>query len=412
MFNYEAMRVGYVVKRYPRYSETFIVNEILAHEEAGLEIEIFSLNFPYETHFQDIIARVRAPVNYLLTDSPKVSVFWETLNESSRLFHGFWNSLVEMRSEEAHDIYLALVLAREIYSKGITHLHAHFASKATTVARCAAKFSGLTYSFTAHAKDIFHESVIRDSLEQKLSDASAVVTVSDYNLEYLKKTYGVEANGVTRIYNGIDLEKFTYEAPYDRPPRVVAVGRLIEKKGFSDLVEASAILAKRGIRFDCQIIGTGPLEADLRAQIERLNLKETVKLMGPLPQDDVIKYIQSGSVVAAPCIIGSDGNRDGLPTVILEAMALGTPCVSTDITGIPEVLQNEETGLMVPQSDPLALAGEIEKLLSSPPLRVRLAAQARRLIEMEFDIKRNCETLRSVFLTCHQKNLKLNKLVL
>jgi len=393
----EPISFGYVLKRYPRYSETFIVNEILAHEAAGLSIEIFSLYPPNDGHFQDGIARVRAPVNYLPAEGLKAAEFWAAFEEAGEVLPGFWTMLESARGEEVHDVYQAVLLAREVHLKGIHHLHAHFATSATTVARLDAHFAGVPYTFTAHAKDIVHESVQPDDLRRKLSDAATVITVSDCNLEYLRETYGSAASHVLRVYNGLDLDQFLYEAPYNRPPRIVSVGRLIEKKGFADLIEACATLARRGCHFNCYIIGTGPLETDLRGQIERLNLQTRVELIGPRPQSEVFKYIQGAAVLVAPCVVGTDGNRDGLPTVLLEAMALGTPCVSTDVTGIPEVLHDGETGLFVPQHDPTALAAAIEQLLTDPILRVQLASRARRLIEAEFDIHRNSAHHRAIF---------------
>ena len=200
-----------------------------------------------------------------------------------------------------------------------------------------------------------------------------------------------------RIYNGLDLEQFPYEAPYERPPRIVSVGRFVVKKGFGDLVDACAILVARGRSFTCQIIGTGLLEAELRARIARLGLQKIVQLTGPRPQGEVIGHVQAAAVFALPCIVGEDGDRDGLPNVLFEAMALGTPCVSTDVTGIPEVLHDGDTGLMVRQRDPLSLANAIDRLLTDPGLRVRLATSARRLIETEFDIHRNAARRRAIF---------------
>jgi glycosyltransferase involved in cell wall biosynthesis len=397
------LRVGYVVKRYPRYSETFIVNEILAHEGAGLEMEIFSLRPPNDSHFQDLIAKVRAPIHYLWPEEGlKGTFFWAALEETSAALPGVWPALETARGEEARDVYQALLLAREARRTGIGHLHAHFATSATTVAQLAARLAGLPFSFTAHAKDIFHESVQPDDLRQKLNDAAAVVTVSDYNMEYLREMYGPAATRVQRIYNGLDLERFPYQARYDRPPWIVAVGRLIEKKGFADLIEACAMLAGRGRPFGCRIIGAGPLETEFRAHIERLGLHTIVELIGPRPQCEIIQHIQQAAVLAAPCVVGADGNRDGLPTVLLEAMALGTPCVSTDVTGIPEVLHHGETGLMVPQHEPVMLAAALEQLLTNPALRERLAAQARRLIEAEFDIHHNSARLRAIFQVASQ----------
>ena len=391
------MRIGYVLKRYPRYSETFIVNEILAHETAGLQIEIFSLRPPEDTHFQDAIARVRAPVHYLSATGLKALDFWTALEQAGQVLPGVWAALEAAQGEDVDQVYQAVLLAHQVRLKGIGHLHAHFATSATSVARLAACFARVPYTFTAHAKDIFHESVRPDDLRRKLRDAAAVITVSDYNVAYLRQTYGPAAAQIQRIYNGLDLERFPYAAPQDRPPRIVAVGRLVEKKGFADLIEACALLAGRGCRFSCQIIGVGELEANLQTHIERLGLRASVELIGPRPQSEVIWNVQSAAVLAAPCVVGQDNNRDGLPTVLLEAMALGTPCISTDVTGIPEALRDEETGLRVPQHDPAALAAAIEQLLSDPGLRVRLAVQARRQIEAKFDSQRNAARLRQVF---------------
>jgi colanic acid/amylovoran biosynthesis glycosyltransferase len=393
------VKIGYVVKRYPRYSETFIVNEILAHEAAGVELEIFSVLPPEDGHFQDVISRVRAPVTYLPSKGLKVAEFWSVLEQAGEIFPDGWLSLEAARGEDVRYVYQAVVLAREARLRAISHLHAHFATAATTVARLAARFAGLPYTFTAHAKDIFHESVRPADLRRKLADAAVAVTVSDYNIAYLRESYGPAARHVRRIYNGLDLERFPYRSPRERPPRIVGVGRLVEKKGFVDLIEACAILADEGRRFTCRIVGAGEQEVELRARIAGLGLEDRVELLGPRPQSELVRLVQGAAVLAAPCVVGADGNRDGLPTVLLEAMALGTPCVSTDVTGIPEVIRDRETGLMVPQRDPAALAGSIGRLLEEPDLRVRLAERARRLVEEEFDVNHNAAQLREVFQT-------------
>lgn len=391
------MKVAYVVKRYPRYSETFIVNEILAHEAAGLEVEIFSLLHPEDGRFQDAISRVRAPVTYLPAKGLRAQDLWDALKDARELFPDLWDSMEAARGEDVRYVYQAAVLAREARLRGISHLHAHFATASATVARLAARFAGIPYTFTAHAKDIFHESVRHEDLRRKLEDASAVVTVSDYNLEYLRETFGDAADGTRRVYNGLELGRFPYRPPTERPPMIVGVGRLVEKKGFDDLISACAILRRRGTDFRCEIIGSGEQEPALRARISHLGLEDRVELPGPRPQGEMIRHVQSAAVFAAPCVVGADGNRDGLPTVLLEAMALGTPCVSTDVTGIPEVLRHGTTGLMIPQHDPPALASAIERLLGNRALRVRLAGEARRAIEAGFDVHRNAAVLRGVF---------------
>jgi glycosyltransferase involved in cell wall biosynthesis len=303
-----------------------------------------------------------------------------------------------MRDQDVRDIYQALTLAREARLKNLQHIHAPFASDAATVARLAARLAGITFSFTARAKDIFHESVRPEDLRAKLHDASGVVTISEYHLAYLRQTYGSLAAHVQRIYNGLDLEEFPFTSPYARPPLIVAVGRLVEKKGFGDLIDACALLAGRHHQFHCRIIGAGSLKADLQSQIERLGLRDRVELSGPLPQTEVVEEMQKAAVLAAPCIVGKDGDRDGLPNVIQEALALGTPVISTDVTGIPEVVRDGETGLQVPQHDPQALALAMERLLVDPELRVHLASSGRRLIEAEFDIHANAARRREIFM--------------
>jgi colanic acid/amylovoran biosynthesis glycosyltransferase len=405
----EPLRVGFVVKRYPRYSETFVVREILAHERAGLEIQIFSLRPSDDTHFQDLIARVRGPVNHLCFPAPglqpdvltSTSVtaanFWTRLADAGRVLPGLWSELEGMRDEQVRDVYQAAHLAYLVRQTGIHHLHAPFASDAATVARLGARMAGVSYSFTARAKDIFHASVDPEDLRRKLRDAAGVVTISDYHLDYLRRTYGPLAAHVQRVYNGIDLEEFPYRRPDDRPPVIVAVGRLVEKKGFDDLIEACALLAARGRDFRCRIAGAGSLRAALQEHIERCRLQDQVTLIGPRPQNEIAREMQAAAVLAAPCIVGDDGDRDGLPNVIQEALALGTPVISTDVTGIPEVVRDGERGLLVPQGDPAALAGALERLLTDPGLRVRLAEAARRFMETEFDIHRNTAQRRAMF---------------
>jgi len=322
---------------------------------------------------------------------------WAKLQEASQLCTNFWPSLATAAGEEIHSLYQAAWLACEARRQGITHLHAHFGTIATTVARLAARFAGITYSFTAHAKDIFHRDVVASELRDKLRDAAAVITVSNFNAQHLRDTFGESAARLYRVYNGLDLQKFPFSPPAERLPRIVSVGRLVEKKGFATLIQACACLDRRGCPFDCDIIGAGELEAQLQALIRSLGLEQRVRLLGPRPQPDVIQHIRRAAVLAAPCLLAKDGNRDGLPTVLLEAMALGTPCVSTDVTGIPEIVHHDKTGLLVPQRDPERLAEAIERLLQDEPLRLRLARHARRLVEADFDICINAAQLRQLW---------------
>jgi glycosyltransferase involved in cell wall biosynthesis len=296
---------------------------------------------------------------------------------------------------EALEAAEALELATCVAQRGIDHLHAHFGSAATSVARVAARISGRPYSFTAHAKDIFHTDVDHSDLERKLADAHHVVTVSDYNLQHLRHVFPTATRAVHRVYNGVDLDRFGFE-PGPRRHEIVAVGRLVEKKGFAVLVDAVALLAAQGLQVPCLVAGDGPLAEELAARARAAGVQHLMRFLGPLPENEIRALVAGAAVLAAPCVVGSDGNADGLPTVLLEALALGTPCVSTYVTGIPEAVRHESTGLLVPPGDATALAAALERLLADEPLRERLARQGRALVEEEFDLRRQARALRSL----------------
>ena len=389
------MKIAYVVKTYPRLSQTFIVNEILAHEAAGLEIEIFSLRPPKEEDRHAAVDRVRAPVSYLPAATAGGQAELERAARAA--LPGIGERLAATAQEAPEHVGQALALALAVRRRGITHLHAHFGNAATSVARLAGYYAGVPYSFTAHARDIFHENVRPADLARKLADAAGVVTVSEFNLAYLRHTYGAAATRVRRIYNGLDIGRFEFRPPRERPPLILSVGRLIEKKGFADLIDACALLLAEGRIFRCLIVGGGPLAGELAAQIRQLGLESRVQLLGPQPQQEVLRLMHEAAVFAAPCVIGADGDRDGLPTVLLEAMALGCPCVSTDVTGIPEILVDDVTGLLIAQHDPTDVATAVGRLLDDPALRERLAHRARALIEEEFAIQRNTARMRALF---------------
>ncbi|HEX5879125.1 MAG TPA: glycosyltransferase family 4 protein [Actinomycetota bacterium] len=387
-------RVGYVVKMYPRLSETFVVSEILAREACGTDIEIFSLRQPVDPYFHDSLARVRAPVTYV-PRARRLDELWCAMGAAERELPELTRALPELLAADPEDAGQALELAVMIRRRGISHLHAHFATLATTVARLAWLLSGVPYSFTAHAKDIFHQQVDHSDLGRKLADAHHTVTISEYNLQHLRTAHGLAAERLQLVRNGVDLQAFPYGGPpaAGGPPVIAAVGRLVEKKGFGVLVDACRVLVDRGLPVHCRLAGGGPLEPELRAQVAALGLDGVVELTGPLPQARVRELIASATVFAAPCVVDTDGNADGLPTVLLEAMALGTPCVATDVTGLPEAVHHGRTGLLVGPHDPEGLADAIQTLLQDPGLRARLAVAARALIEASFDARRQAAAL-------------------
>ena len=392
-------RVAYLVKRYPRYSETFIVNEILAHEAAGFDVDIYALKPSNDTHFQDAISRVRAPVQVVDAKGLKPSKLWSALTNLQKTGHLQPEVLAMAVDEDVALAFQAMQLAIRLEASGIEHVHAHFGTSPATVARLSAAFAGISYSFTAHAKDLYHDDFDLAAFRGRHASAATIVTISDFNRRFLLEECGMPEEQIAVVRNGLDLDRFAHSevAPSSPTPHITAVGRLIEKKGFDVLIDACAQLRDRGLEFRCEIVGSGPLEVALAQRIAAAKLDDRVHMRGPLPQEQILDLMRESSIFAAPCVIAEDGDRDGVPTTILEAMALGTPCVSTDVTGIPEVVQHERTGLAVGQHDVGGLADALERLIRQPDLARDLARNARKLIEKDYDARANTAALRSVF---------------
>jgi glycosyltransferase involved in cell wall biosynthesis len=391
---------GYVLKMYPRFSETFIVSEILAREAAGDRIEIFALRPCTDQRFHPELARVQAPVT--LIGRPKsAGRAWETFRaaEAAGLAPAVSRIFAELATKDPNDALQAINLAVALQNRNIRHLHVHFASTPTSVARLASAITGIPYSFTAHAVDIFVETV-GDDLRTKFAQAHHAVTISEYNLRFLQRRFPDVTSRLHLVRNGLDLERFPYRDP--RPVgstlRVAAVGRLVEKKGFQHLLPAAAELVAQGFPLDLRIAGTGVLAEQLRCSIEQLGLDRHVRLLGPQTQDQVHELLDSSDAFIAPCVVASDGNADGMPTVLLEAMAAGVPCISTAVTGIPEVVRNGQTGILTRPGHPHLLAQAIRRISSPATDRVALARNARALIEKDYDVRRQAETLRALSL--------------
>jgi colanic acid/amylovoran biosynthesis glycosyltransferase len=390
--------VAYILKMYPRFSETFILNELLELERQGVTLRIFSLREPDDGIFHGEVALVRGDVTYiqwrrvLTVARAHARVFRRS---PARYARTLLLALRRRRVTSVKYFVKAGVIADHVQREGIGHVHAHFASSAASVALDVHRLTGVPYSVTAHAKDIYRHDLDLDYLRAKLDQARFAVTVSDYNRDHLSR---LGARNVVRIYNGIDLRRFAPNGgSADEPPLVLAVGRLVEKKGFDVLIRACGLLRADGVRFRCRIVGKGELEDALQTLIAALDLEQHVELLGPLPREQLLELFPRASVVAAPCLVGSDGNRDGLPTVLTEALALKIPVVATPVTGIPELVEDGRTGLIVPERDPAALAAAIRRLIHEPETARRLAEAGRARVERDFDLHVNVRELRTLF---------------
>ncbi|MEJ5888224.1 glycosyltransferase family 4 protein, partial [Pseudokineococcus marinus] len=379
--------VGYVVKSYPRFSETFVVRELVAREEAGERCVVASLRPPRDPRFHALLARVQAPVTYVPDDVRGGLVrVWEGL--AALRTAGVVPSraaLDALLDEEPAVAAQAVGVARWAAESGVTHLHAHFASLPGRTTRLAALLTGLPWTVTAHAKDVFHDDVDPRRLAAVMADADGVVAVSDMTTAWLAQRH--PAARLHRVHNGLDLAELVRSSPARRPAVVAAVGRLVPKKGFDVLLDAVALLRGRGVDVRLRLAGAGDGAADLARQVERLGLRSVVELLGPLPQHDVVALLRGAAVFAAPCVVADDGDRDGLPTVVLESLATGTPVVSTPVTGIPEAVVDGVTGLLVPERDATALADALQRLLADGEERERLSRAGRGHVEQRFDVR-------------------------
>ncbi|MFT3942628.1 MAG: glycosyltransferase [Ancrocorticia sp.] len=391
--------IAYVLKMYPRFSETFIVSEILAREAAGEEIVIYSLRSPVDTRFHAELARVKAPVHYVPRSS-SARAAWRTWAQTpADLLPGVQNVLPELVRASYDDAEQAVAVAQLAREHGVRHLHAHFASVATTVARLAARIADLPYSFTAHAKDIFHEDVDPVDLAAKLDGAHHAITISEYNREHLLREFGTECcRNLRLVRNGLELERFPFTARGARSavPHLLGVGRLVEKKGFELLIEAARRLREQGTEFRVDIVGDGPLRDSLQNLVNESGLDGVVQLLGPRTQEEVRALLQQADLFVAPFVVGSDGNADGLPTVLLEAMATGIPCVAGDVTAVGEVIRNGETGWLVPSGDVDALLASIAEAVDPATDVDAMARAARALIESEYDSTGQAARLRAL----------------
>ncbi|MET1034821.1 MAG: glycosyltransferase family 4 protein [Arthrobacter sp.] len=406
----DARRTGYVLKVYPRFSETFIVTEILAREAAGETLEIFALRPSTDARFHPELARVQAPVSFV-PKPLKLADGWEAVADATRVVPGFARRyadlLPELAGYEATEVHQAIALAAAATRSGLTHLHAHFGSLAGRTAELAAELAGLTFSVTTHAKDLFHESVDAERLGRTLRRAAHTVAISRFNLEHLAAAYPDLADRTHLLYNGLELGRF----PFREPPapgsrlRIAAVGRLVEKKGFAHLLDAVAALGARGVAADLRIAGDGELLDELSARAARLGLRDgappagnTAVLLGPQTQEEIRALLGWADVFAAPCVVGADGNADGLPTVLLEAMAVGVPCVATNVTGIPEAVRPPgsaapATGILIEPGDHGALVDALRGVAEPGFPRAEVARAARTLVEDRFDSARQARAL-------------------
>jgi glycosyltransferase involved in cell wall biosynthesis len=299
---------------------------------------------------------------------------------------------------DSQRIFEAIWLAPRLRERGVRHVHAHFGGMAARTAWWLRELFGFSYSFTGHANDIFCATDFPVSNADLVAGARFVVTETDHARRWMDEKYPAARGRIFRVFNGIAPGGFLPREPVGEVPRILSVGRYVEKKGFGDLIAACALLRDRGVAFVCDVAGGGPLEAEMQGQIDGERLGGTVRLLGPRPQADVRRLLSQAQLFVLPCVVEADGGSDNLPTVIMEAMLAGVPVVSTTVAGVPEMIAPGEDGLLTPPRDPAALAEAMEKVLLDRVLGARLAARARVSAAEKFSVEMTVRELQCLLI--------------
>jgi colanic acid/amylovoran biosynthesis glycosyltransferase len=384
---------AYLFERFPSFGQTFCYREVAELYRQGVAAPIFSIRNPKDEPAQDWNARIVQRVHYL----PEEKELLEDVRRASKKGKLAPEIVAVLddwgRRTDFLRLYQAVYVGLRLQELGIHHVHAHFAGMAVRTAFWIAKFFPITFSFTAHANDIFAPKKFETGLDKLVGAARVVVTETDYAEKFLRERFPERAGQIHRIYNGLNLAEFGRATFSSDPPSIIAIGRLIVKKGFANLIRACALLVERGRSFQCEIFGEGPLEKQLRGQIAELTLEEFVQLPGSKPQHELRERLARASVFVMPSVPEPEGGMDNLPTVIMEAMATGLPIVSTRIGGIPEMVVENETGFLVQPDDSVALADAIEKVTNDRSLGQRLGQAGHQRAQKLFSIEKNVQSL-------------------
>jgi glycosyltransferase involved in cell wall biosynthesis len=381
---------------------------MLALERRGVELEIGSVYPPLTSLRHEHIACLSAPIHY----APPQEIL--KISEKDAKITGKWpRDLVERHEQKygsagkaqqraRNALYFADFFARN----DVNHVHVHFANRAAHTALFLKEISGIRFSVTAHGQDFMKDLGSDDLLREICAAAEFVAAETDYSRELLCERCPDSAAKIHRVYNGIDLERFPtphYDTAHPavalQVPRIISVGRLVAFKGFEDLIDACAELVRRGLEFTCEIIGDGPLRNDLQTKVDMLNLSGRVHLLGSLSQQAVLEKLQAADIFALASVTDAQRASDVFPTVILEAMASARAVISTRLAGIPELVVDGQTGVLVSPGDTAALADALERLLRDPKLRLHYGRAGRARIEQRFRIEDTVAPLLKLFET-------------
>lgn len=395
------LRVAYIMSRFPKLSETFVLNEMVALERQGHSVEVFPLLDVRSCISQPDAIRFAERAHYLPFLSWTIlRAQCHFLRQKPRQYLGLWLEVLRGTFGSANFLIgglgiipKAVLWARQLESLSVDHVHAHFANHPTVAALVVHRLLGVPFSFTTHAHDLY---VDQRMLGEKVRAASFVVAISEHNRAFIVRHCGEEVRDkVVVVHCGVDTDLF---CPLPRtltsgPFSIVCIGSLEEKKGQTYLIEACRSLQETGFSFTCQLVGEGADRVALERQIHQAGLEKRVRLLGGRSQPYVRALLQTADVVALPSIMTKAGKMEGIPVALMEPLACGVPVVSTRTSGIPELVEDGVTGLLVPPNDAAALAEALLRLARDPALRERLGTAGREKVLREFDLARSAEQL-------------------
>lgn len=390
------------------------MREMCALREKGVDVEIFSIMSPPPTttmhpQVQTLLPHAHYSAFFLSLKLIFAQIYF--LIRSPRRYISALRRLAWQTSHELKSLVMALFLfPKSVYfawllkDMQVDHIHAHFVWLNAVAAQVAADLLGLPISLHAHAWDIFRRNP--ECVRRQIQLATCVITVSEYHRQFLTSLVQNHLLDIRIVHYGLDPNDFirTNPVPNNQTVQIISVGRLVEKKGFEYLIEACKMLGDRGIPYRCRIVGEGP-DQRINAMIRETSQDGSISMDGAKNITDIIAYYQMSDIFVLPCVVAKSGDRDGMPNVLLEAMAMQLPVITTPVTGNTELIQDRLNGLLVPERDPNALADAIQRLIGDPGLRMRLGAAGRQTILTGFDIHSTAVLLLETFNTL-QKSVR------
>ena len=392
------MKIAYVLSMFPALSESFILNEIVQLLKKGHDVQIFSMHKPTEDILHEEVNEYHLleKTHYFGRNQIFAVIFFKELKYFLKpLVQDLYNLKIS-KNRLKQDLKLAY-FATIMDENGVALIHAHFANMGS-VARRLGKMLGLPYTLTAHAFDIYMEPDT-DELRKVMNEADLVVTISEYNKNCLRDEIGVN-NKIEVIRCGIDLDKFKpQKIGADDRIRLLTVARLVEKKGIAYLIKAIPVVIEEVPNCNLTIIGSGLLYGILQQLVRDLDIERYVQFRGDVSDSKLIRYYKEVDMFILPCIVTENGDRDGIPVAMMEAMTMKLPVISTNVSGIPELVEDGATGILVPPNDEKAIADAIITLCKNGELRVKMGVDGRKKIERGFNITTEAEKLIGVFET-------------